>query len=251
MLNNYIWKLYKQADGTQVINMFRKNLTGKLEQTYADEIKRFQLRYAIEDVAADNYEQLLELTKVIKAKTKVVFLPGAVRGTASTKEIFRAIDSVMHDAIQCWVEEDGREQDVLAGFIDSLSYTSTNWAILYPGVPVEVIPDFRECDFGLFENKNYAELNGRQDYQAWIDSGGELPFPGGESRMEFAARCREAFLELRERKPDGDCALIVHGGTIMAIMEAWSQPPAGYYDFQVQNGQGYILEEDGARFPIG
>lgn len=134
MFNNYIWELYKQVEGTQIINMFRKNLTGKLQKAYADEIKRLHIRYAIEDVVADNYEQLLELSKVIKARTKVVFLPGAVRGTASTKEIFRAIDSVMHDAIQRWVEEDGREQDVLAGFIDSLSYTSTNWAILYPGV---------------------------------------------------------------------------------------------------------------------
>ena len=42
-------------------------------------------------------------------------------------------------------------------------------AILYPSVPVEIVPAFRECDFGLFENKNYLELNGRQDYQAWID----------------------------------------------------------------------------------
>ena len=118
-------------------------------------------------------------------------------------------------------------------------------AILYPGVPVEIVPAFRECDFGLFENKNYLELNGRQDYQAWIDSGGELPFPEGESRKEFAARCLGAFRELRERKLNGDCALIVHGGTIMAIMEACTQPPKGYYDFQVKNGNGYILEENG------
>jgi len=118
-------------------------------------------------------------------------------------------------------------------------------AILYPGVPVEIVPAFRECDFGLFENKNYLELNRRQDYQAWIDSGGELPFPEGESRKEFAARCLGAFRELRERKLNGDCALIVHGGTIMAIMEACTQPPKGYYDFQVKNGNGYILEENG------
>ena len=51
--------------------------------------------------------------------------------------------------------------------------------LLYPGIPAEEVPDFSECDFGEFEGKNYAELNGRKDYQAWIDSGGELPFPGG------------------------------------------------------------------------
>ena len=41
--------------------------------------------------------------------------------------------------------------------------------LLYPGVPTEIIPEFRECDFGEFEGKNYAELNGRADYQAWMD----------------------------------------------------------------------------------
>ena len=123
--------------------------------------------------------------------------------------------------------------------------------LLYPNIPVEVIPDFRECDFGLFENRNYTELNGRADYQAWIDSNGELPFPGGESRKAFSARCREAFLELRRREMEADCALIVHGGTIMAIMEAWAQPPAGYYDYRVGNGYGYILEENGIYLPVG
>ena len=118
--------------------------------------------------------------------------------------------------------------------------------ILYPGIAPEPVPDFRECDFGLFENHNYTELNGRQDYQAWIDSGGEMPFPGCESRAQFAARCVKAFHALRETKPAGDCALIVHGGTIMAIMEAYARPGGGYYDFQVQNGQGFILEEDGS-----
>ena len=123
-------------------------------------------------------------------------------------------------------------------------------AILYPGIPVEIVPAFRECDFGLFEYKNYAELNGRQDYQAWIDSDGELPFPGGESRKGFATRCLEAFRALQGRRPDGDCALIVHGGTVMAIMEACAQPSAGYYDFRIKNGEGYILEQDGTYSPF-
>ena len=116
-------------------------------------------------------------------------------------------------------------------------------ALLYPGVPVKIIPDFRECDFGDFENKNYAELNGRPDYQAWIDSGGEIPFPNGESREAFAARCVSAFEGIQGQKED--CALIAHGGTVMAIMEAFARPQGSYYDFQVKNGCGFILCPDG------
>ena len=117
-------------------------------------------------------------------------------------------------------------------------------AILYPGVPVEIIPDFRECDFGDFENRNYAELNGRADYQAWIDSSGEMPFPNGESRADFAQRCVKAFENLRLQSED--CALIAHGGTLMAIMETYAQPAGSYYDFQVRNGEGFLLEADGS-----
>lgn len=118
-------------------------------------------------------------------------------------------------------------------------------ALIYPGVPVEVIDGFRECDFGEFENKNYVELNGRADYQAWIDSNGKMSFPGGENRVEFTARCVSAFDELLKRNLQEDSAIIAHGGTIMAIMEKYAKPSGDYYAFQVRNGNGYVLYSDG------
>ncbi|MBR1606720.1 MAG: histidine phosphatase family protein [Clostridia bacterium] len=117
--------------------------------------------------------------------------------------------------------------------------------LLYPEITPEIVPDFRECDFGRFEGKSYEELNGDPDYQAWIDSGGVLPFPGGESREAFIARCVHAF----ERIPDlweGDTALIAHGGTLMAIMQSYALPKRDYFDYQIKNGQGFRLFADGA-----
>ena len=55
----------------------------------------------------------------------------------------------------------------------------------------------------------------------------------------------KAFEALRATRPEQDCALIVHGGTIMAIMESFAQPAGNYFDFQVKNGEGFILEPDG------
>ena len=60
-----------------------------------------------------------------------------------------------------------------------------NCGILFPGKSFHIIEELSECDFGEFENKNYKELSGNQDYQRWIDSNGTLPFPGGESREAF------------------------------------------------------------------
>ena len=117
-------------------------------------------------------------------------------------------------------------------------------AIIYPGVKPVVVDAFRECDFGAFEGKNYAELNGRSDYQAWIDSGGELPFPGGESRQAMCERCVRAFEALDLWNLHGDAAIIAHGGTIMALMSEFALPRLGYFDYQIKNAAGYVLQRD-------
>lgn len=114
--------------------------------------------------------------------------------------------------------------------------------ILWPHMAVQCFERLRECDFGEFENKNYLELEGNPRYQAWVDSGGSLPFPGGESREAFRDRCKEGFLEvlsaIRE-KGYQRAALVVHGGTIMSILEAYAVPAEGFYHWQVKNGRGY------------
>ena len=116
--------------------------------------------------------------------------------------------------------------------------------ILWPGVPVRKVPDFRECDFGEFENKNYKELNANPAYQAWIDSNGTLPFPGGESPEGFKARVQQAFRHTIETAEKDGCrriAVAAHGGTIMAIMEKWGTPAGEYYRWQVKNGEGFVV----------
>ena len=133
-------------------------------------------------------------------------------------------------------------------FVSPMKRCVETAVLVCPGVPVDVVEDFRECDFGEWENMSYAQLNGHADYQAWIDSGGSLPFPHGESRTQFAARCVAAFDIIREQPED--CAIVAHGGTIMAIMERYAVPEGTYYDFQVSNGGGYILHDNGRYEPI-
>lgn len=119
---------------------------------------------------------------------------------------------------------------------------------------MQKVTDLRECDFGDFENKNYKELSGNADYQAWIDSNGTLPFPKGESMDAFKSRCRKAFAQIVEEvsveeqkwKDFGEtgtfrAGIVVHGGTIMAILEQYGYPKRAYFDYQVKNGCGYKL----------
>ena len=116
--------------------------------------------------------------------------------------------------------------------------------LLFPGVPQEICRDFRECDFGEFENKNYKELSGNPAYQAWVDSGGTLPFPGGESREAFQERCRVEFarvLRALKRQAGSNAVFVVHGGTIMSILSAYAPQGAAdpFYRWQVKNGEGW------------
>ena len=116
--------------------------------------------------------------------------------------------------------------------------------ILFPELPSHSIEDLSECDFGEFENKNYKELEGNLQYQAWIDSEGRLPFPGGESREAFQKRTCRGFERVVNQclKEDIDrAALVVHGGTIMNIMEVFAQQERSFYDWHVPNGGGYGL----------
>lgn len=105
----------------------------------------------------------------------------------------------------------------------------------------------KECDFGRFEYKNYMDLNGDEDYQRFIDSGGLWGFPGGEEIRAFRSRCVNTFGNIVGRKRDvfsreteETMAFVVHGGTVMAVMEAFAVPKGEYFSWQVKNGCGYL-----------
>ncbi len=124
--------------------------------------------------------------------------------------------------------------------------------ILYPWQTPICIPEWTEMDFGTFEGHDYKELSGDPAYQNWIDSGGTLPFPGGESREEFIRRsvagCEKMLYHMktiREKSAasgQGDrniqnVTAVVHGGTIMALLSYFLG--GEYFDYQVKCGQGY------------
>ncbi len=122
-------------------------------------------------------------------------------------------------------------------------------AILYPGVPSESVSGFREMAFGEFEYKSFTDLKDRPEYQAFIDSHGASAFPGGETREAFCYRVLRAFDRIIDKaeKLNGDCAIVAHGGTLMAILEARALPRRDFYDYQAECGHGYAAEwRDGA-----
>ena len=120
--------------------------------------------------------------------------------------------------------------------------------ILWPGMPQILVPGFREIDFGRFEGQTAEQLAGSPSWEAWLSSGGDAPFPGGESRAQMTARCLAAMPGV---SPGERVAIVAHGGTLMALMEALAREKRPYFSWQTACATGYRLLEDGSwtRFP--
>lgn len=130
-------------------------------------------------------------------------------------------------------------------FVSPLLRCRETAACIWPDMPQHIIDDLRECDFGLFENKNYQELADCPQYQTWVDSMGTMPFPNGESRAAFSKRCVDAFFSILKACEENEIhtiGMVVHGGTIMSVMEQIAVPTGSYYDFQTANGEGFLLQ---------
>jgi alpha-ribazole phosphatase len=109
-------------------------------------------------------------------------------------------------------------------------------AILFPKMKFIAMRELRECDFGLFEGKTAAELRESLEYGAWLETGCTGPIPDGESVEGFKTRCHTAFLQAMEEVPEnGFAAFIIHGGCIMAILEACAMPRRTFYEYHIGN----------------
>lgn len=116
---------------------------------------------------------------------------------------------------------------------------------IYPGIQTVICENLRETDFGDFEGKTYEELKDQPDYQQWLMSGATGVVPNGESRAEFRERCIAGFQQVIEQLMERNCeyaAVVVHGGTIMALMSEFADETQDFYHWQVKNGKGYIVD---------
>jgi len=117
-------------------------------------------------------------------------------------------------------------------------------ALLFGEVEREVMPDFREINFGVFELHSYEDLKCNPDYQAWISGENEKNVPpGGESGEQMTRRVLAA---LETVMCDGhDAVIVTHGGVIAAIMASlFPKEKRSRYAWQPKPGHGYVVDWD-------
>ena len=151
------------------------------------------------------------------------------------------------------LSEEGKKELIPADFapdvvyVSPLSRTKDTAKALFPLAKQVVVPDFREMDFGVFEGRNYIEMEHDAAYRAWVDGNCEGTCPGGECKADFCRRTCDAFVPLLEaafKEKKETLVIVAHGGTQMAIMERYALPKRDYYQWHSENGGGFLLDAD-------
>lgn len=88
------------------------------------------------------------------------------------------------------------------------------------GLKVVQRTSFRELNIGDWEGRTWAELQESypEDWQARLADLVNFPVPGGESLQDAADRIRPAFQQLLSAHPEGDVALVAHGGVNRIVL---------------------------------
>ena len=130
-------------------------------------------------------------------------------------------------------------------FTSHLSRTIQTAEILYPNAEIIPDPGLAEMHFGRFEGRSWKDMGDDPEYSAWVDSQCELPCPDGESKAGFTQRCRHAFRKILAAEAaagSGNLHLVVHSGTLMAVLSGMALPERPYFEWRSGNCGGYLLE---------
>ena len=165
-------------------------------------------------------------------------------GNAQYRYIGRTDEALSEDGVRL-AQQAGTAADAEKVYVSPLIRTGQTAAVLFPNAVQIVADDLREMDFGDFEGRNFSEMETDAAYRAWVDGGCLAPCPNGESREEFSQRVCAAFENILAdavRHGEESLVFVIHGGTIMAIMEKFALSKRDYYAWSVGNCRGYRCE---------
>lgn len=115
--------------------------------------------------------------------------------------------------------------------------------VLYPDIDINIVDALTEYDFGEFEGKTAAELEGMPSYSEWTAGKITAP-PGGEQTSDFIKRlCMGLNEVVCDMMNSGvtNAAVMMHGGAIMMLLAATAVPRRRSVEWTSENGRGYSL----------
>lgn len=148
----------------------------------------------------------------------------------------------------------GVHPDVAKVYVTPLLRTQQTARICFPNAAQTVIEGLSEMHFGAFEGRTADAMADDPAYRAWVDGNceGMCPGMGGESIATFATRVYEAFSAfMRSQLASGaqKAVLVVHGGTITALLKLFADPTRDFYHWFMPNCGGYRVTVDEKTWP--
>lgn len=116
--------------------------------------------------------------------------------------------------------------------------------LYWPDKQPQLVTDLREADFGEWEGRTAAQLQGDPRFAAWVQGQKGVDPPGGENAGWAMQRCCAAFEQIVDgllRTQQHSAAIVAHGSTLMSILSNYGLPRAHFYDWMCQPGHGYSL----------
>ena len=116
-------------------------------------------------------------------------------------------------------------------------------AVLYPEKETVSVDNLREYDFGSFEGKTAAELEGNPYFLPWTSGQLSAP-PEGEENSEFIKRLclglQQIVYDMANRGVF-EAAVMMHGGALMMLLAATAVPRHKPVEWTADNGRGYSI----------
>ena len=138
------------------------------------------------------------------------------------------------------VEEEFQMMPMLEGGVvygSDLIRAKQSAELIVPGADYYADARLRECHFGDFEGKTYAELEMDNDYRNWLDDPQTHAPRGGESLADVEQRVMDALVSL----PNG-AVVITHGGPIRIALTRFSPDSSDFWSWQIPHGSVWKLE---------
>lgn len=92
--------------------------------------------------------------------------------------------------------------------------------ILFKDKEIEVIPELKEMNFGIFEGLTHEDIMEMhaEIYKKWLRDPSKTAIPKGDSLIDFKERIERALARLISLNKDKTLAIVTHAGPIKIIM---------------------------------
>lgn len=119
----------------------------------------------------------------------------------------------------------------------------------YHNLQIEFMSEFREINFGKFENLTFEQIGEiyPKEKEKMIEEKTNYNFLEGESLVELHNRVTKAFYKLVKDKPNENILIVSHGGVIrMILTEILSGDIKNYWSIEIDNTRiSTIIDHEG------